>query len=461
MQPPNRTRAGMGVLGLSSLITGLDFTIVYVALPDIQRDLAFTGTQLQWVISAYALVFGGLLLLFGRLSDLLGRRRMFLLGMTVFLIASIAGTIATTPAVLLAARAAQGLGASALFPATLALVTSTFPEGRARGRAITIWAACGASGLSLGALLGGVLAEISWRGVFLVNVPLTAIALAGAATLFTRDTAPASGGGFDMMGAVTGTAAAVLLVLGITEASEPDVSWAWVATCEAAAVILGALFVRIEATRPHPLLPLALLSHRSLRGALPLIAVYGISLQSVPYVLTLHLRDGLGMTALQAGLAFLLPTGAIAAGNLTGERLMLRFGVRAVLIGGLLVGAAGTGLMAATINADYHALAPGLLVTGLGMGLVFPAMFAAATAGIPTEHAGIASATASTALQIGTAVGLAIITWTLHGDNRLITALAAIGGTAAAATLPAMLVAKPTPDAEAPHRLRDTTVGGG
>ncbi|MFI7520166.1 MFS transporter [Micromonospora globbae] len=445
MQSSSRARAGVGLLGLSSLITGLDFTIVYVALPDIQRELTFTDRQVQWVVSAYALVFGGFLLLFGRLSDLVGRRRVFQLGMALFLVASLAGAAATGPAVLLAARGVQGLGAAALFPSTLALVTSTFPQGHRRSRAMTIWAASGASGLSLGALLGGVLAEISWRGVFLVNVPLAAIALAGAPALFSRDTAPTRRGGFDVMGACTGTAAAVLLVLSITEASEPDASWAWVLACTAITLALALLFFRAEATNSNPLLPLALFSHRSLRGALLLITLYGISLQSVPYVLTIHLRDGLGMTALEAGLAFLLPTGAIAAGNITGERLMLRFGIRVVLVTGLVTGAAGTGLMAAAIDARYPALAPGILLAGLGMGLVFPAMFAAATTGIPPAHAGIASATASTGLQIGTAVGLAIITWILHaGDQNLVAALAAISGIAVAAILPVILVSHPT-----------------
>lgn len=451
MRSSSRAGVGMGLLGLSSLITGLDFTIVYVALPDIQRELAFTGRQVQWVVSAYALVFGGFLLLFGRLSDLLGGRRVFQLGMTLFLIASLAGTVATGPAVLLAARAVQGLGAAALFPSTLALVTSTFPEGRPRSRAMTVWAASGASGLSLGALLGGVLAEISWRGVFLVNVPLAAIALVGAPALFSRDATRARRGGFDLMGALTGTAAAALLVLTITEASEPDASWAGVLMCAAATLILGLLFLRTEAMSRHPLLPLTLFSHRSLRATVSLIVVYGISLQSVPYVLTIHLREGLGMSALEAGLAFLLPTGAIAAGNISGERLVLRFGIRAVLITGLIIGAAGTGLMATAIDAHYPELAPGILLAGLGMGLVFPAMFAAATTGIPVEHAGIASATASTALQIGTAVGVAVITWVLRGgDNQLFAALAAISGISLAGILPATLVSNPTPVQDMP-----------
>ncbi|MER6987536.1 MFS transporter [Saccharopolyspora hirsuta] len=453
-QSSSRARIGMGLLGLSSLITGLDFTIVYVALPDVQRELAFTSGQVQWVVTSYALAFGGFLLLFGRLSDLLGRRRVFLFGMLLFLAGSIAGTFALGPAMLLAARAVQGLGAAALFPSTLALVTSTFPEGPLRRRAMTIWAASGASGLSAGALAGGILTGMSWRGVFAVNVPLAVIAIAGGLAVFSRDPSRSRGSGFDLMGACTGTAAATLLVLTIVQVSEPGTSPVWLLVSAASTLVLALLFVRTEARTQDPLLPLSLLAHRPLRAALVLITIFGISLQSIPYVLTIHLRTGLGLTAWETGLAFLLPTGAITLGNLVGERLLLRVGLRAVLIGGLISGAAGTGLVVVTGTADVATIAPGVLLAGLGMGLVFPAMFTAATTGVPAEHGGVASATASSALQIGTAIGLALVTWLLHtGPDGLLTTLAAIGGVALVGTAPAFAIPTRTPGHRDPARI--------
>ncbi|WP_285488535.1 MFS transporter [Amycolatopsis taiwanensis] len=448
-----RARIGMGLLGLSSLITGLDFTIVYVALPDVQRELAFTGGQVQWVVTAYALAFGGFLLLFGRLSDLIGRRRVFLFGMLLFLAGSLTGAFAPGPAILLGSRALQGLGAAALFPATLALVASTFPEGRPRSRAMTIWAASGASGLSVGALAGGILTEMSWRAVFAVNVPLAVIAFAGGLAVFSRDPSRTRSSGFDLMGACTGTAAATLLVLTITSASEPATSRTWLLAGAAGALLLALLFVRTETKTRDPLLPPSLLAHRPLRAALVLIAIFGISLQSIPYVLTIHLRTSLGLTALETGLAFLLPTGAITLGNIAGEQLLLRFGLRTVLISGLIGGAVGTGLMTASGTASVVAIAPGVLLAGLGMGLVFPAMFTAATTGVPAEHSGVASATASSALQIGTAIGLAIVTWLLYtGPDGLVATLAIISGVALLGTAPAFFIPSRTPRPRDPAR---------
>jgi MFS family permease len=433
----------MAVLGLSSLISSLDFTIVYVALPDIDRELDFSGGQVQWVVSAYALAFGGFLLLCGRLSDLLGRRRTFLFGMLLFAAASLLGTFATTPATLLAARALQGLGAAALFPSTLSLVTSTFPEGRDRVRAMTVWATSGASGLSLGALLGGILTEIDWRGVLLVNVPLNVLAAIGAVVVLASDARLLRPRGFDLIGAITGTAAATLFVLAVSRLSEPGSSPAVTLGIGIAGVVLAAVFLRTEATVRTPILPLSLFAHRGLRAATVLIAVFGATLQSIPYVLTIHFRTGLDLTAVAAGLAFLLPTGAITIGNLAGERLTARYGLSAVLITGLVTGAAGAGLLVPAIatGAGYLAMVPGLALAGLGMGLVFPAMFTAATTGVPGEHSGIASGAASSALQFGTAIGLAVVSGLLATPAAGLTAgLAVIAVGALTAVVPALLV---------------------
>jgi EmrB/QacA subfamily drug resistance transporter len=416
MDSPSSTPAARGALlalfGLSSLITALDFTIVYVALPDIARDLGFSPHALQWVVSAYAISFGGLLLLAGRLSDVVGRRRVFLAGMGLFAAGSLLGGLAPAPGLLIGARIIQGLGAAALFPSTLALVNTTFAEGRQRDRALGLWAAAGASGLSLGALLGGVLTDaVGWQGVFFVNLPLTLLGVIGAVALLTGDPPRERGRHFDLPGALTATAAASLLVFATAQGSELGWTSAAVVLAALAAAALTAAFIAIEATARRPLLPLRLFRNASLSAALAVIFVFGMTLNSVPYVLTQHFQAVLGLSALQAGLGFLVPTATITAGNLLGERLVARFGVPAVLLVGIGVGAVGATLLtpAMTAGSTYPAVLPGLVAFGLGLGVVFPAMFVAASTDVPERDSGIASGLASTALQIGTAAGLAVL----------------------------------------------------
>jgi EmrB/QacA subfamily drug resistance transporter len=402
----------LALFGLSSLITALDFTIVYVALPDIGGDLEFSPHALQWVISAYAISYGGLLLLAGRLSDLLGRRRVFLAGMALFAAGSMLGGLASAPGPLIGARIIQGLGAAALFPSTLALVNTTFAEGPQRDRALGIWAAAGAAGLSIGAVLGGVLTDaVGWRGVFFVNVPLTVLGVAGALVLLAGDGPRERGRGFDLPGALTGTAGASLLVFAVAQGSELGWTSATVVGAALGAVALIVAFVAIEAAARRPLLRLRLLQNSSLSAALGVILVFGMTLNVIPYALTQYFQAVLGLSALQAGLGFLVPTMTITAGNLLGERLVARFGVRAVLIGGVSLSAVGAVLLTPGMTADgtYLAVLPGLVGFGLGLGVVFPAMFIAASTGVPERDAGVASGLASTALQIGTAAGLAVL----------------------------------------------------
>ncbi|MGV9923437.1 MFS transporter, partial [Nocardia rhamnosiphila] len=218
-----RPATTLALLAFSSLITSLDFTIIYVALPDIARDVGFSEHSMQWVVSAYAIFFGGLLLLGGRAADLLGRRRMFVLGMVVFGVASLLGGLATTTIALIAARAIQGIGAALLFPATLSLVNIMFEEGRQRIRALAVWAMAGAGGLSLGALLGGVLTSaFGWQAVFLINVPLVVVGVVAAFPLLRAD-GPRDRGRFDVPGALTGTVGVTLLVF--TVAQGPESGW--------------------------------------------------------------------------------------------------------------------------------------------------------------------------------------------------------------------------------------------
>ncbi|WP_301174386.1 MFS transporter [Actinomadura geliboluensis] len=407
-----RPRWSLGLLAFSSLITSLDFTIVYVALPDIARDVGLSGHATQWVVSAYAIFFGGFLLLGGRSADLLGRRRMFVLGMLLFGGASLLGGLATSPATLIAARALQGIGGAVLFPATLSLVTTRFAEGPERVRALAVWAMAGAGGLSLGALLGGVLTHaFGWEAVFVVNVPLVVAGTAGAFVLLDPDGPRERRRGFDIPGALTGTAGLTLLVFAIAQGPETGWATAPVLTSGVLAVALLAAFVVIEARTRHPLMPLRLFANRNLRAGLLVILAFGITMQNLVYFLTLYFQDVLGYTALQGGLAFLTLSLVIGIANVVAERLIIRFGARTTLITALLLGSAGGALMAAGMRTDgsYWTILAGLIVYGAGMGTIYPTMFGTSGNGVADEDQGAAGGMANTALQIGTSVGLAIL----------------------------------------------------
>ncbi|RJL31301.1 MFS transporter [Bailinhaonella thermotolerans] len=407
-----RLGASLGLLAFANLITSLDFTIVYVALPDIARDAGFSVHSIQWVVSAYAVVFGGFLLLGGRLSDLLGRRRLFAAGMLLYGGASLLGGLAEGPGTLIAARALQGLGGAILAPATLALVNTMFTEHAQRTRALTVWATGGAAGLSLGALLGGALTSaLGWEWVFFVNVPLAALGLVAAPYLLVPDAPRARGTGFDLPGALTGTGGVTLLVFAIAQGPETGWGSPTVLGAAVAGLVLLTVFVRIEGASRHPLLPLRLFRERGLPAAAGVILLFGLTLQAVPYFLTLYFQDVLGYDALRTGVGFLGPTLTITLGNTLSDRLIPRFGTRATLVSGLLTGGAGAALLAAGMRADgsYLTVLAGIVVVGLGMGLIYPAMFNAAGGGVAPGDAGVASGLANTALQVGSGAGLAVL----------------------------------------------------
>jgi EmrB/QacA subfamily drug resistance transporter len=407
-----RHSPALALLAFSNLITSLDFTIVYVALPDIAADVGFSAHSMQWVISAYAIFFGGFLLLGGRAADLLGRRRMFVLGMTLFGAASLLGGLATAPGALITARAFQGVGAALLFPATLALVNTMFDSGRPRIRALALWAMAGAGGLSLGALLGGLLTYwFGWEAVFLVNVPLVIVAAVAAFPLLVADHAKGRDRGFDLPGAVTATLGVTLLVFTIAQGPEAGWTSGPVLASGAAAVVLIVSFVVIEAGSRNPLMPLRLVRNRNLGPALAVIFVFGATMQNVVFFLTLFLQNVLSYNALTTGLAFLGLSLVIAVANFVAERLIVRIGIRATLGIGLLLGAAGSALLAAGMIADgsLRSLLVGVLVYGGGMGTVYPTMFAAASTGIAASEQGTAGGMANTALQVGTGAGLAVL----------------------------------------------------
>ncbi|MEU1728893.1 MFS transporter [Nonomuraea sp. NPDC005692] len=409
-----RRRPGLilALLALSQLITSLDFNIVFVALPRIGADLDFSPQTLQWVASAYAVAYGGFLLLGGRAADLLGHRRMFVGALALFALASLAGGMAQSPGALVAARAAQGLGGALLFPATLALVNTGFAEGTARNRALAVWSGAGAGGLALGSLLGGLLTGAwGWEAVFYVNVPLAVVAIAGAWLLLPADRARARGRRFDVPGAVLATGGVSLLAYALIQGPEsgwssPLITGGFVL----AAVLLGA-FVAVEKAGADPLMPLRLFGNRSLSSAVALILVFGATFNALPYFLTIYFQTVLGYGAVATGLAFLVPSLLIALGTQLGGRLAGRIGMRVTLLGGTVGGAAGTALLAMGISADgsYWAVLPGIVVSGVSQGLTWTGMWIASATGVAAGEQGIASGMASTALQVGAALGLAVL----------------------------------------------------
>ncbi|WP_433325379.1 MFS transporter [Spirillospora sp. CA-294931] len=412
--PPSPHRAtgpALALLALAHLIISLDYNIVYVAIPDIGHELGFTTQNLQWVISAYTVVYGGFLLLGGRMCDLLGRRRMFLLGLTLYAVASLIGGLATHPALLIGARAAQGLGGAALFPATLSLINTTFAEGRPRNRALGIWASAGAGGLVLGSLLGGVLTDaFGWESVFYVNVPLAALALIATFPLLPPD-GPRRPGRFDIPGALTGTGGTTLLVFALVQGPEHG----WTSPAVLAAALTGlallAAFATIERRGTDALMPLRLFTNRNLSAGVVTTFLFTATFVSVTYFFTLYLQEVHRYSPLRTGAAFLIPCAVILAGSAAGGRLMTRHGPRTTLMISLPFGVVGTTLFALALSPDgtYLALLPGLILLSIGQGITFTAMFAAASTGVPAHMQGVASGIASTGQQTGTAVGLAIL----------------------------------------------------
>ncbi|MBC3984888.1 MFS transporter [Streptomyces sp. AC536] len=411
---PPRQRLGLSlfVLAAAQLVIALDFNIVYVALPSIQEGLGFSEQDLQWVVSAYVVATGGFLLLGGRATDLLGRRRMFVLAAGLYAGSSLIGGLTDTAWLLVAVRAVQGIGGSLLFPATLSLITTIYEEGPRRNKALAVWGAAGAGGLCFGSLLGGVLVEaFGWPSVFMVNVPLAgAIAVAGW-LLFPADPPRSRERDFDALGAVTATAGITLLVFLLVRG--PEVGWTSKATvlCALCSALLLAAFAVIESRTRDPLTPVRLLTHRSLVAGMALAAVFNATFASVPYFLTRYFQLVHHYSALETGLAFLLPAVMVAAGTQVGERAVAAFGVRVTLLGGLLLGAAGAVALAVafTDSGSYGRLVPGLVLLSLGQGAAWTALWIVAASGVAPSDQGIASGLASTTLQVGGAVGLALL----------------------------------------------------
>ncbi|MFK0293917.1 MFS transporter [Streptomyces sp. NPDC090442] len=422
-ESPAALRLGwsLALLALAQLIISIDYNIVFVALPEIGRELNFSASNLQWVVSAYTVVFGGFLLLGGRAADLLGRRRMFSMGLALYAIASLLGAFATASWMLITSRAIQGIGGAALFPATLALINTTFRAGPERNRALAVWGSAGASGLSLGAVLGGVLTKFfGWESVFLVNVPLAGgCALAGYFVL-PRDVAPTRRRPFDLPGALLVTAGVTLVVYILVQG--PVVGWtsAQILGSTALAVVLLALFALVESRSADPLMPLRLFANRNLSTATVVMFICQGGFAALLYYLTVYFQEIAGYNALQSGLAF-LPLAAVAmVATRSSPRLLARVGVRSALATGQAVSAVGLGVLALGLSSSgsYLTTLPGVVVFSIGNGVTFTGMFAAAGKGVAPQEQGVASGMASTGRQVGGAVGLAVLVAVASGGTE-------------------------------------------
>lgn len=402
----------LGLLAMAQLIIALDATIVFVALPEIGAALHFSAHQLQWVISAYTVAFGGALLLGGRATDLLGRRRMYMLGQALYATSSFAGGLADSGTLLIAARAVQGLGGALLFPATLALINTNFAEGPARNRALAIWSAASAAGLALGALAGGVLTEaFGWASIFLVNVPLAGGAALAAPWLIHADGPREHGRSFDVAGALSVTAGGTLLVFTLVQGPESGwLSWPIVTSLVVALVCLALFFV-IEQRSRDPLMPLRLLRNPNLRAAMVLTFVFMSTFGVQYYFLALYYQDVYGWSVLRSGLAFLPATVLCTVGIHFAERLLPHIGAGPTLAAGLGAGAMGLAAIWLMLPGghDFWSLMPGVIIMSIGQGMTWTSMWVTAAMGVAPREQGVASGMASTAQQIGGALGLAVL----------------------------------------------------
>ena len=401
------------VLCVGFLMIILDSAIVNVALPAIQDDLGFAQSDLAWVVNAYLIAFGGLLLLAGRLGDLIGRRRMFLVGLTVFTAASLFCGIATSQGMLIGARFVQGVGGAMTSAVILGMIVTMFPEKGEQAKAIGIYSFVAAAGASIGLLAGGFLTQaINWHWIFFVNLPIGVVTGVLALRLVDRDEGIGIGNGADVLGALlatTGLMLGVYTILGVT-----DHGWGSLHTLGLGALSLALLaaFVARQARTANPLMPLRIFRSRNVWGANLIQVLMVAGMFGMFFLGTLYLQRVLGYDAIQIGLAFLpvaLLIGALSVG--LSARLNMRFGARATLMPGLVLIVAGLLLFArAPVDASYAAdLLPAMVLFGLGAGLVFPSLATLAMSGATQSDSGLASGLVNTSLQVGGAVGLAVL----------------------------------------------------
>jgi EmrB/QacA subfamily drug resistance transporter len=438
---PRHLGLALAVIAAAQLMIILDATIVNVALPEMQRALGFTGTGLEWIVTAYSLAFGSLLLLGGRLGDLYGRRLIFMTGVAIFSIGSLLGGFANSEAFLLSARVLQGAGAALAAPTALALIATTFPPGPPRNRALGVYAGMSGAGGAIGLLLGGILTTyFSWRWVFFVNVPIGVMVFALAR--YALATSGRQRGRLDIPGVITSTAGLALLVFGLTEAAAgPDGVSHWgdanvVASLAAAAALLVG-FVFIEVRSRHPELPLHLLQSRRRSGAYVMMLLLGTAMFAVFFFLTIYIQTVWGYSPVRAGIAWVpFPLMIIAVSMLVARVLLTRIGVRPLLLAGPLL--AGIGFMwlsnLSPTGTYWPDLLPPMLVVSGGLGLMFVPLTLLVVSHVRNEEQGAASGVLNVGQQIGGAIGLAAIgtiAWTAVA-NSVQTQMASGAGAAAA-----------------------------
>jgi EmrB/QacA subfamily drug resistance transporter len=414
VQPPH-TRAILILCCLAQFMVILDVSVVNVALPSIQRDLHFSDIDLQWIVSAYTLTFAGFLLLGGRAADLLGQRTMFVFGLSLFGVASLAGGLSDAQGPLVVARAVQGLGGAIVAPVTLSVLTTTFAEGPDRNRALAAWGAMGAVGGASGALLGGILTEaLGWQWILLINIPIAIGGAVAAARVIPAalDAARPGERHYDALGALTVTAGLVLVTFGIVRTDVNGWGSATTLGTLGAGFALLAAFVAIEARfSPRPLMPLDIFAARSVTAANIVVFFMGSAVFAMWYFVSLYLQQVLGYSAIEAGLAFLPMTAGIAIASTIAGRLSGRVGAGRVLSGGMILIALGM-LGFSFVSADgsfwSDVLVPGV-VTAVGLGFSFVPVTIAATAGVERGRAGLASGLVNTSRQLGGSLGLAIL----------------------------------------------------
>jgi EmrB/QacA subfamily drug resistance transporter len=403
----------LSVLVLAQFMVVLDVAIVNVALPTIKNDLHFSEGGLQWVITAYAILFGGVLLLGGRMADLLGRRRVFMAGMAIFTVFSLLDGLAWSSSSLIAFRGLQGLGAALLAPAALSILTTTFREGRDRNVALGIWGAASGSGGAAGVLLGGALTSaLSWSWIFFINVPVGVLVLAISPVLLKESRADLDHRHFDTAGAASITGGLMLLVYALTHASQHG--WATTETIGllVASAALVIAFVVIETRSPAPLLPLRIFRLRTLTASNLTALLMGAAIFSQFFLLTLYMQQVLHYSALKTGVAYVALTLAIIAFSAVSQALVTRVGIRLVLPVGMALSAAGLVLYAQlpVHGAYFSDLFPAFILSGIGLAFAFVPMSIGALTGVRADDAGVASGLLNTNQQIGGAIGVAIAT---------------------------------------------------
>jgi EmrB/QacA subfamily drug resistance transporter len=424
VQDDRRKWIALILLCATQFMVVLDIAIVNVALPSIQDALDFSQENLQWVVNAYTLTFGGFLLLGGRSADLIGRRRVFLAGLVLFSLASLACGLAPSEEALITFRAIQGLGAAIISPAALSILMTTFDEGAERNKALGIWGAIAGIGGAAGVLLGGVLTDsLGWEWIFFINVPVGALVIALGPRFLRESRLEAQTRTYDAAGAVSVTAGLALLIYGLVKSV--DYGWGSGRTwglLAAAAALIG-LFLVIEARSRSPLLPLSIFRNRSLSSANIVGFLLGASIFSMFFFLSLYMQQVLGYSAMKTGVAYLLVACVIIVSAAASQALVTRFGVRVILAIGMALLTLGIlWFTQVSVNGSYAVdLVPGFILAGIGLGFSFVPVSIAALTGVRAREAGVASGLINTSQQVGGALGLAILATvaTSRTDNLL------------------------------------------